>query len=90
MALDYVVLKIWVNEPDAFFKNGGYMNVNEGQVYVVLYRYPPSYPNSSTLLLNVMSFLRYCDICIDDRHLYKWQTRKLENSQICLFEILVP
>ena len=23
-----------------------------------------------------MSFLRYCDICIDDRHLYKWRTRK--------------
>ena len=56
-------------EPDAIFKNGAYMSVNEGKMYIVVYRYPASYPMSSTLLLNVMSFLRYCDICIDDRHL---------------------
>ena len=31
-------------EPDAIFKNGGYINVNEGQMYVGIYRYPPSYP----------------------------------------------
>ena len=65
------------------------MNVNEGQMYVGLHRYPPRYPNSSTLLLNVMSFLRYPDICIDDCHLLKWQTRKPENSKIGLVETLV-
>ena len=63
-------------EPDAIFNNGGYMTVNESQMYVGLYCYPPSYPIASTLLLNVMSFFRYRDICIDDRHFYKWQTRK--------------
>jgi len=56
-------------EPDAIFKNGAYMNVNEGQMYIGVYRYPPSYPMPSTLLLNMVSFLRYRDICIDDRHL---------------------
>ena len=55
--------------PDAIFINGAYMNVNEGQMYIGVYRYPRSYPMSSTLLLSVMQFLRYCDICIDDRHL---------------------
>ena len=50
------------------------MNVSEGKMYIGVYRYPPSYPISSTLLLNVMQFLRHCDICIDDRHLYKWRT----------------
>ena len=56
-------------EPDANFKNGAYMNIKEGQMYIVVNRYPPRYPKSSTLLLNVMQFLRYRDICIDDRHL---------------------
>ena len=56
-------------EPDAIFKNGAYMNVDEGQVYIGVYRYPSIYPMSSILLLNVMSFLRYRDICIDNRHL---------------------
>ena len=41
-------------EPDAIFKNGGYMNVNEGQMYIGVYSYPPTYPMSSTLLLNVV------------------------------------
>ena len=43
-------------KPDAIFKNGSYMDVSEGQVYIGLgvYRYPPSYPVSSTLLLNVI------------------------------------
>ena len=53
----------------AIFSNGGYMNVNEGQMYIDVYRYPPSYPMSSTLLLTVTKVLRYYDICIDDRHL---------------------
>ena len=56
-------------EPDAIFKIGAYMNVNEGQMYIGVYRYPLSNPMTSTLLLNVMKFLRYRDICIDDRHL---------------------
>ena len=60
---------IWLVEPNAIFTNGAYMNVNEGKMYIGVYRYPPNYPISSTLLLNMMSFLRYCDICIDDRHL---------------------
>ena len=54
-------------EPDAIFKNAGYINVNEGKMLIGVYRCPPSYPMSSTLLLNVMTFLRYCDICIDDQ-----------------------
>ena len=41
-------------EPDAIFKNGGYMNFNEGKMYIGVYRYPPSYPVSSILLLSVM------------------------------------
>ena len=41
-------------EPDAIFKNGAYMNDIECQMYIDVYRYPPSYPVSSTLLLNVM------------------------------------
>jgi len=41
-------------DPDAIFKNGAYMNVNEGQMYIGVYRYPPSYPMSSTLLLHVV------------------------------------
>ena len=41
-------------EPDAIFKNGGYMNVNEGKLYIGVYRYPRSYLMSSTLLLSVM------------------------------------
>ena len=52
------------------------MNVNEGKLQIDVYRYPPSYPMSSALLLNVKQFLRYCDICIDDRHILKWRTRK--------------
>ena len=40
-------------EPDAIFKNGAYMNVNEDKMYIGIYRYPLSYPMSSTLLLNV-------------------------------------
>ena len=43
-------------EPDAVFKNGAYMNVNEGKLYNDVYRYPQIYPMSSRLLLNVMSF----------------------------------
>ena len=39
---------------EVIFKNGGYVNVNEGKVYIDVYRYPPSYPMSSPLLLNVM------------------------------------
>ena len=66
------------------------MNVNEGKGYIGVYRYPPSYPMLSTLLLNVMYVLRYCEICIDDRHLLKWQTRKPKNSKNDLFDILVP
>ena len=45
------------------------MNVSEGKMYIGVYRCPPGSPMSSTVLLNVMSFLRYCDICIDDCHL---------------------
>jgi len=41
-------------ELEAIFKNGADMNDNEGQVYISIYRYPPSYSMSSTLLLNVM------------------------------------
>ena len=48
-------------KPDAIFKDGAYMNASEGQMYIGVYRYPPSYSMSSTC--------RYCDICIDDRHL---------------------
>jgi len=55
-----------MNELDTISKNGEYMNVSEGQMYIGLYRHPPPYPNSSTLLLNVM---KYREICIDDRHL---------------------
>ena len=62
------------------------MNANRGKTYIGVYRYPMS----STLLLNVMQFLRYCDICIDDRHVSKLQTRKPENSRNGLFTILVP
>ena len=58
-------------EPDVIFKSGGYMNVNEGKMYIGVYRYPPSYPMSSTLQLNATYCLRYCDICIDARHLLK-------------------
>ena len=36
-------------EPHAIFKNGEYMNVNEGKMYIGVYRYPPSYPMSSTI-----------------------------------------
>ena len=36
------------------FKNGAYMNANEGQMYVGIHRYPPSYQMSLTVLLNVM------------------------------------
>jgi len=43
-----------MDEPDAIFKNGAYMNVSEGQMYVGVNRYPPSYPMTSTLLLSVM------------------------------------
>ena len=66
------------------------MNVNEGQMNIGVHRYPPSYSMSSTLLLNVMQFFRYCDICIDDRHLKKWRTQKPGNSTNGLFEIPVP
>ena len=41
-------------EPDAIFKNGAYVNVNEGQVYIGWYRYPPSYPMSLALMINMM------------------------------------
>ena len=41
-------------EPDAIFKNGGDMSISEGKMYIGVYRYPPTYPMSSTLLLNVM------------------------------------
>ena len=41
-------------EPDAILNNGGYMNVSEGKVYIGVYRYPPSYPMSSTILLIVL------------------------------------
>ena len=40
--------------PDAILKNGGYMNINEGKMYIGVYRYAKSYPMSSTLLLNVV------------------------------------
>ena len=40
--------------PDAIFKNGAYMNINEGKVYTGVNRYPANYPMSVTLLLNVM------------------------------------
>ena len=43
-----------MDEPDAIFKNGEYMSVSEGQMYIGVYRYPPSYPMPSTLLLNMM------------------------------------
>ena len=43
-----------MTEPDGNFKKGGYMNVNEGNVYIGVYRYPPSYPMLSTILLSVM------------------------------------
>ena len=41
-------------EPDVIFKTRKYINVNEGKMYIGVYRYPPNYPLSSTLLLNVM------------------------------------
>ena len=41
-------------EPDAIWKNGAYMNVSEGKMYIDVYRYPQTYPMSSTLLLSVM------------------------------------
>ena len=37
-------------EPDAIFKNGAYMNVNECQMYIIVYRYPP---NISSVVNNV-------------------------------------
>ena len=43
-------------EPDAIFKNGAYMNVNEGNVYIGVYRYQPCYSMSSTLLLILVYF----------------------------------
>ena len=43
-----------MDEPEAIFKNGAYLNVSEGKMYIGIYRYPPNYPMSSTLLLNVM------------------------------------
>ena len=30
-------------EPDVIFKNGRYMNVDDGKMYIGVYRYPPSY-----------------------------------------------
>ena len=66
------------------------MNVNEGKMYIGVYRYPSSYPMSSTLLHMVMTFFRYYEICIGDRHLQKWRTRNMENLKNGLFEILVP
>ena len=73
-------------EPDAIFANGRYMNVDEGQLDIGVYRYLPCFLMTSTLLLNVTYvFFRYCDICIDDRHLYKWHTRKPENSKKIFF-----
>ena len=46
-------------EPDAIFKNGGYVDVNEGKMYIRVYRYPSSYPMSSTLLciLDILTFV---------------------------------
>jgi len=41
-------------EPDAIFKNGGYMNVNEGQMYIDVWHYPQSYPMAPTLPLSAM------------------------------------
>ena len=41
-------------EPDAIYKNGSYLNGNAGKMYIGINRYPPSYPMSSTLLLNVV------------------------------------
>ena len=64
-----------MGESEAIFINGAYIYiyiyiyVNEIQMYIFVYRYPPCYPKLSTLLLNVMYFLRYCEICIDDRNL---------------------
>ena len=57
-----------MTEAEAILKHGTYMNVNEGKMYIGIYRYPPSYPISPTLLFKVTWFLRYCDICIDDCH----------------------
>ena len=48
------ILTSTFGEPDAIVKNCGYMNVNEGQVYVGVYRYTPRYPMPPTLLLNVV------------------------------------
>ena len=33
--------------------------------------------------------MKYCDICIDDRHLYKCRRWKTDNSKTYIFEILV-
>jgi len=68
---------------DAIFKNGGYMNVSKAHVYIVVYRYPPSYLISSTSLLDVT--YRYCDICIENRHLLKWLRWKPKNSKTAIF-----
>ena len=68
------------------FKNGGYTNVNESKIDIGAYRYPPSYAMPSILLLNLMSFLRYCDIRIEDHQ----RPRKPENSKNGLFKSLVP
>jgi len=39
------------------------MNVSEGQMFIIVYRYPSNYPISSTLPL-ITQFLRYCGIFI--------------------------
>ena len=77
-------------EPDVIFKNGGYMNVSEGKVYIDVYRYPQHYPISSTLLLNVMPFWDTVTFALTTATFKNGRREIRENSKNCLFEIRIP
>ena len=76
-------------EPDAIFKNGAYMNVSEGQMYIGVYRYPPSYSMSSILLLNVMYCLDIVTFVLTTAIFKHGGRESRKNSNDDLFEILV-
>ena len=60
-------------EPDAIFRNGGYMNDNEGQMYVGLYHY-----HQAIQILQHYCELHQCDVvCEISGHLY-WRPPSLQ------------
>ena len=72
-------------EPDAIFKNGAYVNVNEGQVYIGVI-------SLSTKLSNVISINDQYDVVFERLWDLYWRGRResRKNPQNGLFEILVP